>query len=159
MPVSRQSFFLGLIVSCICLVGADGPPDAKLCVGETATFSCLKENFRSLYRSDYKRFFKILHDQQTLALKCNSAVAASEVLSIAKLIEGSAELGEDFREFLENLLQQNPRCLMDALVSTDIESRRVILKDFLRHPLFISESEARNILSVYAKDEKYKTVL
>lgn len=130
-----------------------------LCVGNRATTSCLKDNFRELYSRDYDQFWEILFRAEKRALRCVSVRPAVEFLEVAGVILGNAEVGEYFSEVLETkFIKKKPKCLLDALTRVDQESRKVIIRE-LRIPTHLSKAEVRNVLSKFRQAEPYREVL
>ena len=143
-----------LFLAGTCDVQAKGP-----CEGEQATLRCLKENFRELYRKEYKRFWDILSIAEDKALSCRFIAETTDFLDVAGTIEGNADVSEYFSEVLEmKLIPANPKCFLDALLVADEKSRKRIIRN-LRTPTFDEKNKVREILSKYRVDQKYEELL
>jgi len=130
-----------------------------LCEGNQATLGCLKNHFRELAWSNQKQFWDILRSAEENALSCRSLHDTADYLEVAGIIEGNAEVGEDFSEVLERkLIPSNAICFLNALIIANKESQIRILVD-LRHPTFTDEEVIGRVLSKYRRNPKYKDVL
>ena len=123
------------------------------------TLDCAVENFRQLYYSDYERFFAIFHKAEEAAVSCTSPQKTADFLKVARVIEGNAEFGEYFNKVIEEqLVKKNPKCLLDALLLLDIETRDSFFQR-LRHPVFNEKQAIDGILTTFRETPDYQQIL
>ena len=155
--VSLFAVLVAVFLACVPVSVAD--ETKGLCDGNQATSSCLKRNFRGVYQTNYKSFWKIIYSSEEKALNCNSIPRTVEFLEFAREIKGNAEVGEYFSETVERkFLSSNPQCFLDALIRADEESQRIII-GYLRTPIFSDKTTIRGVLSKYKDMDNYRAVL
>lgn len=141
------------------LLGGATQQSKDLCKQGSASLSYAIENFDQLYVQDYSLFWSIFHAAEKKAVSCESIDDTARFLSVARVKEGNAEFNEYFSEVLEkNLLMNNARCLFDALLRLDDQSKKIIMWD-LRHPLYIQKEKLEEIINPLMDEAKYKELL
>ena len=132
--------------------------EAGVCLGENATLECLKKNFQSLYATNYPQFWKILHSEFDEAQKCKPIKRTAEFVELVGLQSANAEFNEFRSESIEVLSVSNVECLLDAALLVE-NSKRTMLIDLLRHPLFLEEEKIRSSFELMRTKKKYREIV
>lgn len=134
--------------------------EKRLCSGDEATVSCLKENFDALYEKGYIQFQIIIGHAERKAESCTSVNDTAVFLDLAPKTKGNLEVEEYFKEFVETkFVRPNPECLLNALLQTGDDTRKVILGDYLRKPFAMKKDEVDKALAPFRAHEKFKEML
>lgn len=132
----------------------------KPCSGTKENLECLKENFSDIYNDQYFKFLIIVSKAETAALNCNSSEITAAYLDIASIIGKNLEVEYGFKDILESkLLKEKTACLLDALLLSNDNVKKIILGKYLTEPRYIKKKEVDTILSKYMEQEKYKEML
>lgn len=132
--------------------------DKNLCVGENATFSCLKEKFTELYSKDYAQFWNILHNAAKKFQSHDKLSHVATFMELAPTIQGNAEVSEFFGEICEKFFVVNTEICLDALITLDKKSKHSFI-DRLRQPIYLSKTEIYKAFLKYKDVEKYKDII
>ncbi len=151
---------VAVLVSPCTAVGASGRPAARLCAGREATLDCLSAHFYELFGKDEDRFWTLLHTVRRRALRCQDVAYTAKYLNLIQLADASIK--DDFNEAVLEYIRK-PKCLLEAVLRVDEESRRriaIVLRsgsdayDFDASPVVIRRAFGR-----YKEDPKYREFL
>ncbi len=105
----------------------------------------LKTNFNELYKSDYSKFWSILHEG-SLGIKNNDP--PSEIMSfvdVANVIGGNSEVREFFHEMIEKYCVNNEEYCLELLKTSNGETMDTI-QSFLKNPIYFSRDKFLKII-------------
>ncbi len=151
--LSLISFFL---VFNLCITGCcygNG-----LCVGKNATLDCLRDNFDSLYSTNYSDFWSLLREAEKKAVSCKSTSDTAAFLKLAHVKNKNAEFNEYLREIIEKLATMNPKCFLDSLSLLDTDNVVDVIA-LLKNPIFIKKQKIAQVFSENKYIEKYKRIM
>jgi len=129
-----------------------------LCVGNNATLNCLRDNFDSLYSTNYSLFWSILRATEKKALGCKSTTDTSAFLKLALVRNTNAEFKEYLSETIENIATIKPKCFLDSLSTLDPDAVTDVIA-LLKNPTFVEEQEIVKVFSKNRNIKKYKLIM
>lgn len=110
-------------------------PQSPLCAGASESLPCLQENFEGLYRSDYGRFWRILHESARRARECSSPAIGGRFMSLSLVEGGNAEYSEFLAKAIESWCVESPVCFRNAHEAAGPRTRQA-LRRLLSKPMF-----------------------
>lgn len=126
---------------------------------DPVTLSCLKKNFSTFYRKDYKHFFSTFNRFEAEAMSCKSNVKTADFLDIVSYIKGNAEVAEAFGESSEKLLVRNPKCFLDAASTLDDSSLKILVQLYLKGPIIEDYQAIDKKMREQKKNQKYHRIM
>lgn len=140
------------VIIAICLASTAG---ASLCSDKNTSYSCLFNNFDRLYKTDYERFWEIVHSKELEASKCTQENQTIEFLNFVSIKTENIEFIEYLSQALEKLLLNNHKCFFNAALKLTPKTRKLLIIK-LKYPLFHDQKEIDEIFNQAMKDKKYK---
>ncbi|MDH4100352.1 MAG: hypothetical protein OEV28_07225 [Nitrospirota bacterium] len=153
--------YLFLILILISYMSTAAEARAKRpCTGDEATVACLKKNFEEVYEKAYIQFQIIIGFAESKAVSCASVDDTAAYLDLAPETKGNPEVEEYFREFIEEkFVKTNVECLLNGLLKTGDDARKIILGNYLRKPIVLTADEVGKALSPFKTHEKFGEML